>query len=347
MKVLKWWGYLFLTLIIVIAGAIYVTLPMYDGVIKVKSKYGKVTIYRDNEGVPHLFAENEEAAYFGTGYMHAQDRMWVLEKFRRLAKGTMAEILGDEAYPIDYLMRQFGFEHVSKAAIKNLDPELLKDFSIVAEGVNEYIKDNILPMEYYILGIKCEPFGPLDLLSVEKFIDFAVSYNHQMELTRDIVYQATNSSEIADKYMPYKSKYFKHNQFPSIDDEELKKQGIFVQDGMEIASRDYTPSYSKYDITKSNILEDVKKTLGMVHFEGSNGWVIHGNYTKSGMPILSVDPHLSNMVPWLWHFAEITYEDKEKNQNITQVGSFAVGQPWIMMGRAQNIAFTITAFKLS
>ena len=244
-----------------------------------------------------MFAENEEAAYFGTGYMHAQDRLWVLEKFRRIAQGTLSEILGDEAYPIDYLMRQFGFMHVSKAALKNLDPELLKDFSIIAEGVNEYIKDNILPIEYYILGIKCEPFGPLDLLSVEKFIDFIVSYNHQMEITRDIVFQATNSSEFADKYMPFKSKNFKHNNFTSIDDEELIKQGLFVQDGMEIASKNYVPSYIKYDSTKSNIFEDVKKTLGMVHFEGSNGWVIHGNYTKSGKPIVSVDPHLSNMAP--------------------------------------------------
>ena len=265
------------------------------------------------------------------------------KKFRRLARGTLSEILGDEAYPIDYFLRQFGFVQVSKSALKNVDPELLIDLKIVLEGVNEYIKNNILPIEYYILGIKWEPYTVLDLLSVEKFLDFVVSYNYQMEITRDYVFAATNSSDLADKYMPYQNKYYRHNNYPTIEDEELIKQGLFIKDGMKLASKNYVPSYSKFDVTKSNIFDDVKKTLGMVHYEGSNGWVIHGNHTKSGKPILSSDPHLNNMAPCLWHFAEITYEDKSKNQNVTQVGNFAVGQPWIMMGRAQHISYTITA----
>ena len=269
--------------------------------------------------------------------------MWTLEKFRRLAKGTLSEILGDEAYPIDYFMRQFGLDEIAKGALQSLDPEILKDFELIAEGVNEFARDNILPIEFYILGVKLEPFGVMDLLTVEKFLDFVVSYNYQMEVTRDYVFSATNSSDIAEKYMPYRNKYYRHNNYPTIEDEELIKQGLFVKDGMKTASKNYTPTHTKFDVTKSDIYEDVKKTLGMIHFEGSNGWVIHGNHTKSGKPILSSDPHLNNMAPCLWHFAEVTFEDKVNHKNITQVGNFAVGQPWIMMGRAEHISYTITA----
>ena len=77
MAVLRWCGYLLITIAVIWAGIVYVTLPVYDGTIHIKSKYGKVTIYRDDHGIPHLFAENEQAAYFGTGYLHASDRMWV------------------------------------------------------------------------------------------------------------------------------------------------------------------------------------------------------------------------------------------------------------------------------
>ena len=80
MGAIKWFGYFLVTIAIICAGIVYVTLPVYDGVIKVSSKYGKITIYRDDHGIPHLFAENEHASYFGTGYMHAMDRLWILEK---------------------------------------------------------------------------------------------------------------------------------------------------------------------------------------------------------------------------------------------------------------------------
>lgn len=314
-----------------------VTMPKYDGTVRVSSNYGKITIHRDEYGVPHLFADNEKAAYFGLGYLHAQDRLWMFEKFRRLARGTVSEMLGDEALPVDYLLRQLSMDKVSKEAAKKIPKEVIEDFKAVAEGINEFIRDNVLPIEYYILGVECKPYTYLDILAVEKFIDFAVSYNHQMELTRDIVFKATNSSELAKKYMPFEEKYFRHNNFPTVDDEELKKSGLYVEDGMRKASKNYKPTYSRYNITASNIYEDVRRTLGMIHFDGSNGWVIHGNHTKSGKPILSTDPHLTNTLPCLWLLAEVTYG------NYTTAGIFTTGQPWIMMGRTNDLAYGITA----
>jgi len=257
---------------------------------------------------------------------------------RRLAQGKISEMLGDEAFPIDYLTRQIGLERIAKIAEKNISPDLIEDFDYVADGINEYVKTNVLPLEYYILGIDFEPFTHTDILLIEKLIDFITSYNHQMELTRDIVYNATNSTSFMDKYMPYKSSFFRHNNYPTVSDEELKKSGLYEKDGLRKLSQNSTSPYkSRINLSRKDIFEDVRETLNLVHFDGSNAWVIHGNHTKSGKPILSTDPHLSNTMPCLWFQAEIHYE------NVSQAGIFMMGPPWVMMGRTNNLAIGITA----
>jgi penicillin amidase len=337
MWILRWILYLSLTFLSVILALATITHPKYNGKVKISSKYGKIDVYRDEHGIPHIFGANKEAAYYGIGYVQAQDRTWVMEKFRRFAKGSLSEYYGEETLPVDYFFRQLNLDHVAKESYKKLDPELKRDFSLVAEGINDYLKSNPCPIEYWILGVNCEPYTALDIMIVEKIIDFIVSYNHQMELSRDTVFKATNSSDIADKYMPYESKHFRDNDYPTINDDELKKIGLFEANGMKNRAKDFKPRHTKYPYKKEDIYEEIRDILGLVHFDGSNAWAVHGNHTESGKPILSMDPHLSTGMPTLWFFAELSYE------NITRSGVFSYGQPWITFGKTNDLAFGITA----
>ena len=316
---------------------ITITNPKYNGTIKISSEYGEVSIYRGEDGIPHIFGENKESTYFGLGYVQAQDRLWNFEKFRRLSRGTLSEVFGDEALPIDYFFKQLNFDHLSEVGIKDLQKDVLEDIQFVAEGINEYIKNNPLPIEFWILGIECSPFTILEILEIEKFLDFVMSYNHQMELTRDFVFKATNNSDVARKYMPFESKYFRNNQYPTFDDEHLKKIGLFEQDGLKNAAKNFKPRHTKYPVSKKDIYEEVKNTLGMIHFDGSNAWVVHGNYTESGKPILATDPHLASLLPCFWLLAELSYGE------VTRSGAFLVGFPWIFLGKTDDISIGITA----
>jgi len=321
----------------IIAAILTLTNPKYTGKIYINSKYGRVDIYRDEYGVPQVFGENKQATYFGLGYVQAQDRLWAFEKFRRLSRGTLAEIFGDEGLPIDYFFKQLNFDHLSQVGFKNLPKEVIEEIEYVAEGLNEYIKTNPLPIEYWILGIECKPFSPVEILEIEKFIDFVVSYNHQMEISRDFVFKATNDSDLASRYIPFEQKYFRNNQYPTFDDEHLKQIGLYEKDGLLKRAKNYKPKPTKYPVTKRDIYEEVKNTLGMMHFDGSNAWVIHGNYTESGKPILSTDPHLTSILPCFWQLIEISYG------NVTRTGVFLIGFPWILLGKTENIAMGITA----
>lgn len=118
-----------------------------------------------------------------------------------------------------------------------------------------------------------------------------------MEITREQVEKATGDEELAERYMPYRNKYFLGQNFPSIQDEDLIKAGLYVKDGMEKEAWKHQHVETHYNPTKNDIYEDVRNTLNMIHFDGSNTWVVSGNLTKSGKPILSNDPHLSNQIP--------------------------------------------------
>src|SRR5436190_13879072 len=52
----------------------------------------RVTV--DNEGISHVRAHNDHDLYFMQGWVHAGDRLFQMDYNRRLASGTVAELLG-------------------------------------------------------------------------------------------------------------------------------------------------------------------------------------------------------------------------------------------------------------
>ena len=80
----------------------------------------EVTIYRDQFGVPHIFATTEEGVTFGMGYAQAEDRLEELLKQYRRCTGTMAETFGPSFVQHDYRQRLWQHQAVSEANYANL-----------------------------------------------------------------------------------------------------------------------------------------------------------------------------------------------------------------------------------
>ena len=78
-----------LIIVAVIAGTILITgikrgaLPQYNGELKVKGLLSSVTVFRDERGMPHIYAENEHDLYFAVGYIMSQERLWQMDLIRR------------------------------------------------------------------------------------------------------------------------------------------------------------------------------------------------------------------------------------------------------------------------
>jgi penicillin amidase len=130
-----------------------------------------VTIIRDAYGVPHVFASSLYGLFYGNGYAIAQDRLWQMERYRRQARGELAEILGPSALEQDRAARIEGYtEEEMERQIQRLSAELREALSGYAEGVNAWIEEakraGKLPPGYAEAGIEPRPWRPTDTVAI-------------------------------------------------------------------------------------------------------------------------------------------------------------------------------------
>src|SRR5579862_2694271 len=123
-------------------GLIYIkktTEPLIQGELRLSDLSGKVYIQRDDNGIPHIYAtDNDEDVFFALGFVHAQDRFWQMEFQRRIASGTLSEILGAKTLSMDIYLRTFGFHHAAELAWDSLDQHTKKIVSMYTAGVNAF-----------------------------------------------------------------------------------------------------------------------------------------------------------------------------------------------------------------
>ena len=81
--------------------------PNPSGTSQISGLNATVRVFRDSYGIPHIWAESIEDAFFGQAFATAQDRLWYMDYFRRWAYGRWAEVVGREGLEEDRLMRKF------------------------------------------------------------------------------------------------------------------------------------------------------------------------------------------------------------------------------------------------
>src|SRR5665647_151453 len=81
---------------------------------------GKVNVYLDDRLVPHIFAEQENDAYFVQGYIHAKFRLWQMEIQTHAAAGRASEILGDKGLQHDREFRRLGMVYAAENSLKEM-----------------------------------------------------------------------------------------------------------------------------------------------------------------------------------------------------------------------------------
>ncbi len=112
------------------------SLPTLDGAVTVAGSGGNIEILRDSHGIPHIFASDEADAYFGLGFVHAQDRLWQMELARRAGAGRLSELFGTRALPHDRYFRTLGFSHVAARNFSHLDEDSRALTEAYAAGIN-------------------------------------------------------------------------------------------------------------------------------------------------------------------------------------------------------------------
>jgi len=286
-------------------------IPEHEGTVELKGLGAAVSIERDDGGIPHIFAESETDAYFALGYAMAQDRLFQMEFLRAAGNGSLSEILGESMLKSDKFLRRIMLRPRDvQALFKSNPPHVQAMLTHFIAGINSFIKaDPDLPIEFRLLGHAPTLWTIGDMLAIIKLQSWQLSYNYDIEL----IYRQLNEKlgvENAAELFPYYSadhlKILDEFGAPTAGDREL--------------------------ISQANQLKELLGTNG-----GSNNWVVSGDRSVSGKPILSSDPHLhGSRIPGPWYFAHLNAP------GLDVVGGFFPGLPTALIGHNRQIAWGLT-----
>ncbi|MFQ3632769.1 penicillin acylase family protein [Roseiflexus sp.] len=302
------------------------SLPQTSGEIRVSGISGPVTIVRDTDGVAHITGATETDAAFGLGFVHAQERLWQMEVQRRIGYGRLSEIFGATTLDTDRFLRTLGVARAARSAYERLDADTIAILEAYAAGVNAGISTiPVLPPEFLILGVQPEPWQPIDSLVWAKMMAWDLGGNWNDEVMRSLLI-AQIGPEDADALMPVYT-----------PDGPL----ILPEDALvRLAASAAAPEAAIQPATAHALLdlwETVHLTTGLGdRLAGSNNWVIGGERTASGKPLLVNDPHLGNRIPSIWYLAHM------RGGAINAIGATFPGLPAIVIGHNERIAWGVT-----
>tara|TARA_Y100001954_G_scaffold71248_1_gene78090 strand:+ start:72 stop:2429 length:2358 start_codon:yes stop_codon:yes gene_type:complete len=268
----------------------------------------KVEVLRDNNGINHIYANNQRDLFFMQGYLAAKDRLFQFEIWRRQATGTVSEIFGEEELERDIGTRLFMFRGDLKEELNHYHDDGYEIITSYTEGVNAYIREVInnpksLPIEFKLLNIKPELWTPADVIS-----------RHQGLLGN--IEQELNIGRAVSKIGEEKVKNLQwfHPKDPELKlDENITEQDLdndilklykAFRKPIEFKKEYLVKKYLKENEPKISFIEN-EKYLEDKFSIGSNNWTISGNKTISGYPILANDPHRTIVAPSLRYITHL------------------------------------------
>ena len=266
----------------------------------------EVEVLRDNYGINHIYANNQNDLFFMQGYLAAKDRLFQFEIWRRQATGTVSEILGEDELDRDIGTRLFKFRGNMEEELNHYHEDGFEIVSSFVSGINKYIEEinetpSQLPIEFKLLGIKPENWttevvisrhqGLLGNIDQELNIGRAVSLIGE-EKVKELMWFHPKDPDISlDNNLTY---------------EDLKQDILRLYN----AYREPIEFKKNYILDKYQSENDIAFSKSNVHINdeysiGSNNWAISGDKSFNGFPILANDPHRSLSNPSLRYMAHL------------------------------------------
>ena len=306
-------GALLALLLIVFLGAtlwLRSSLPDNDRELTVDALDGDVHIYWDALGIPSIVAQNEHDLLFAQGWVHAQDRLWQMELFRRVAEARLAEVLGEELLDSDGFLRTVGIWRTVTEAEARMAPETRARLQAYVDGVNAYLaeRDGALPPEFVLLGLEPEPWTVRHTLAIERLMAWDLAaYSMEIEAAR-----------AAARFGPERARWL----VP-----DYPQWGATIVHANPAAGAALTAAIPE---PARALLESMNVRLA------SNAWVIGGARTASGKPILANDMHLALRAPGVWYLVGL------HGGGYDVAGMSLPGAPFVVAGHNRAVAWGFT-----
>ena len=330
--------------------------PQTTGRITVDGMSAEVTVARDASGVPHLTGSTLEDLARAQGFVHAQDRFFDMDLRRHIASGRLSELVGKSGLPADRVVRTLGWHQVAEQSVPLLAPETRRVLQAYSEGVNAYLESrsrNRLSLEYAVLGISLpdrpiEDWTPVDSVAWLTAMAWDLKGNYTDELSRARLTGRVTREQIIDLYPPFERTG--HDPILGTGDwaPGARPPASSVPNALadvpapSVGETSSVPTAPDWYAAVQDALAAVPALYGRGEGVGSNSWVVSGDLTKSGKPLLANDPHLGTRLPGIWYQNSLTCQTLTEACPLRVSGFSFPGLPGIMIGHNDRIAWGFT-----
>ncbi|MGP3967418.1 penicillin acylase family protein [Streptomyces sp. 6N223] len=319
--------------------------PQVSGELTVEGLSAPVTVERDGNGIPQLYADTAEDLFLAQGYVQAQDRFWEMDVRRHVTAGELSEMFGEGQVETDAFLRTMGWREVAQREYdEELSEETKRYLRAYTDGVNAYLAEHSgagLSVEYAALGFENdyapEPWDPVDSVAWLKAMAWDLTGNMQDEIDRSLLAGRLSQKEIEELYPPYP--YDSHAPIVTEPGNGTETYSVPAAEGYEDAVDGVSTQLSSL----SRTLGDIPSLLGPNGAGiGSNSWVISGDHTTTGQPLLANDPHLAPSLPSVWYQMGLHCNELSDACPYDVSGFTFAGMPGVVIGHNQSIAWGMT-----
>ncbi len=297
----------------------------------------------DRWGIPHIRAETFLDVFFVQGFNIARDRLFQIDLWRKRGLGMMAADYGPGFLAQDRAARLFTYRGdmaAEWAAYGNDKAEAI--CTAFAGGINAFIAaaeidPALLPPEFAAMGIRPARWTGMDVVRVRSH---ALSRNVDSEATRaQVAARASLATDLARRSIePAWEVTLPLGLNPAdIPPDVLDTYWLGTVDPDISPERLAASLDDAWRWTKVNDFDEVLQDASA---QGSNNWVVSGDRTATGRPILASDPHREYRLPSVRYVVHLT------GPGINVIGATEPPTPGVFIGHNDNVAFGLTIFPM-
>jgi penicillin amidase len=321
-------------------------IPKTSGRIKAEGLQQPVEALRDEFDVAHIYADNPHDLFFAQGYTHAQERFWQMEFQRRIAAGRLSEVFGETTLETDIYLRNFGFHDLAQQAYELADAETQSILDAYAEGVNAYISKRSpakLGLEFALLGVQgnrweIEPWTPADTLAWGEMMIF-----DQADILSPELFNAGVLSEVgAEMFADIHLEQYRDDRPTIIQTEDLQAALPAAPENTALPREALEFAWQGLRGMQAHPARQALAQLGLGISGGSNSFVVNGELSQTGNPILANDPHMGVLMPAIWYQVGLHCREKSAECPFELRGYSLPGVPGILIGHNDRIAWGLT-----
>jgi penicillin amidase len=305
-----------------------------SGTLHLPGLHAPVTVYLDQAGVAHLDASDEADLLRAAGFFQARSRFFAMDMMRRFARGRLAELVGDQpvmngtTLEFDRAMRGWGFEQAAERDVAGLDPGQRELLTAFVEGINAGL-ERFDALEYRLLREDPRPWTLLDCFALGRLNAWSVTHNWRQELSR-LLLALHGGVERAGRIYPPEPWHGRTSLPDAVEAHDLPP-AVAPEAAALFPPRPWQPDPAQ-GAPRQAAASDPAWLAG-----ASNAWVVAGDRSASGQPLLANDPHLAHLLP------SLMYQQHLRAPGLDVIGAGLAGLPYVLAGHNQRVAWGVTS----